>query len=130
MSNAASGLNSNIIDVSPGPGIIVASVPLTLSGRTRPRGIPHKVFLTGQFAAFTTGVTGGGSITAGILIDGKLLVDTELGNLPDQTDAVLSLSGVFPVGAGAHVFELQAYVFDMASASVHHRSLTAIDLEA
>ena len=65
---------------------------------------------------------------AGILLDGNLMMDTQVNNLQGNTGTLLSLSGVLTVKAGKHQFDLQAYATNVTFVSAHHRSLTAIDL--
>jgi hypothetical protein len=120
--NAKTDSNSNPITVSPNASVTVASVLLTLPG-----GSKHSVFLIGHFSADPVGATGGAAV-ANILVDGNLMMDTLVNNLERNAGTLLSLSGVRTLAAGKHKFELQAFVNNMTSASVHHRSLTAIDL--
>ena len=120
--NAKTGSNSNPIAVSPNNPVTVASVLLTLPG-----GSKHIVYLIGHFSADPAGATGGGAV-ASILVDGNLMMDTQVNNLLRDTGTLLSLSGVLALTAGKHKFELQAFVNNMTSAAVRHRSLTAIDL--
>jgi hypothetical protein len=123
MSNAATDSNSNPIGVTPKTNVIVSSVTLSFPGRSS-----HKVFLIGHFSADMTGATGG-IVVSGILVDGNLMMDTQVNNLQGQTGAILSLSGVLTVKPGKHKFDLQAYATNVTNVSAHHRSLTAIDLE-
>lgn len=123
MSNAATDSNTNPIGVSPNTNVIVSSVTLSFPGRSS-----HKVFLIGHFSADTTGATGG-IVVSGILVDGNLMMDTQVNNLQGQTGAILSLSGVLAVKPGKHRFDLQAYATNVTFVGAHHRSLTAIDLE-
>jgi len=122
MSNAATDSNSNPIGVTPNTNVIVSSVTLSFPARSS-----HKVFLIGHFSADMTGATGG-IVVSGILVDGNLMMDTQLNNLQGQTGAILSLSGVLTVTPGKHKFDLQAYATNVTNVSAHHRSLTAIDL--
>lgn len=121
-SNAATDSNSNPIGVNPNTNVTVSSLKLKVPGR-----LQHKVFLIGHFSADTT-VANGAIVVAGILIDGNLMMDTEVNNLQGDTGALLSLSGVLTLKAGLHKFELQAYATNVTYVSAHHRSLTAIDL--
>jgi hypothetical protein len=120
--NAATDSNSNPITVSPNTPVVVATVLLSLTGPS-----PHKVFLIGHFSADTNGATGGIAV-ANILVNGNLMMDTQINNLQGDTGTLLSLSGVLTLAAGKQKFELQAFASNMTSASAHHRSLTAIDL--
>jgi hypothetical protein len=122
MSNAITDSNSNPIGVTPNTNVIVSSVTLTIPGKSS-----HQIFLIGHFSADTTGATGG-IVVSGILLDGNLMMDTQINNLQGETGTLLSLSGVLTVKAGKHVFELQAYATNVTYVSAHHRSLTAIDL--
>jgi hypothetical protein len=123
MSNAVTDSNSNPIGLSPRENVTVSSVTLSVNGPSL-----HKVFLVGQFSADTEGATGG-MVTGGILVDGNLVVDTQVNNLQGETGTLLSLSGVITVKPGTHRFDLQAFAGSVTFVSVHHRSLTAVDLE-
>ena len=120
--NAATDSNSNPIGVNANANVIVSSLSLTI-----PRGRAHTVFLIGHFSADTIAANGGEAV-AGILVDGNLMMDTEVNNLQGDTGTLLSLSGLLNLKAVRHQFELQAFVTNMTSAAVHHRSLTVIDL--
>lgn len=120
--NAATDSNSNPIGVNANTNVVVSSLTFTI-----PRGAAHKVFLIGHFSADTITANGGEAV-AGILVDGNLMMDTLVNDLQGNTGTLLSLSGVLTLKAGRHKFELQAFMANMNSASVHHRSLTAIDL--
>ena len=122
MSNAATDSNTNPIGVTPGTNVVVSSVSLSLPGRS-----PRKVFLIGHFSADTTGATGG-IVVSGILVDGNLMMDTQVNNLEGGTGTLLSLSGVLAVKPGKHRFDLQAFATNVTFVNAHHRSLTAIDL--
>ena len=121
-SNAATDSNTNPAGVSPNSNVTVASVGLRIPGRQS-----HKVFLIGHFSADTTAANGG-IVGAGILVDGNLMMDTQVNNLQGNTGTLLSLSGVLTVKAGTHQFDLQAFATNVTFVSAHHRSLTAIDL--
>ena len=121
-SNAATDSNTNPAGVNPNTNLTVASVQLHITGHTK-----HRVFLIGHFSADTTAATGG-AVVAGILVDGNLLMDTQVNNLQGNTGTLLSLSGVLTVKAGTHQFDLQAFASNVTFVSAHHRSLTAIDL--
>lgn len=123
MSNAATDSNTNPIDVPPQTNVTVSSVTLTFSGRKS-----HKAFLIGHFSADTIGGNGG-IVVSGILVDGNLMMDTQVNNLQGETGTNLSLSGVLTVNAGTHRFDLQAFATNVTDVRAHHRSLTAIDLE-
>jgi len=120
--NAATDSNTNPVGVTPNNNLTVASVSLRIPGRKS-----HKVFLIGHFSADTTAANGG-IVVAGILLDGNLMMDTQVNNLQGDTGTLLSLSGVLTVKAGKHRFDLQAYATNVTFVSAHHRSLTAIDL--
>jgi len=121
-SNAATDSNSNPAGVSPNTNVTVASVSLRIPGHAS-----HNVFLIGQFSADTTAATGG-IVVASIVVDGNLMMDTQVNNLQGNTGTLLSLSGMLTVGAGTHQFDLQAFATNLTFVSAHHRSLTAIDL--
>ena len=112
------------IGVSPNTNIIVSSLNVSFRGRSS-----LKVFLIGHFSADTTGATGG-IIVAGILVDGNLMMDTQVNSLQGQTGTLLSLSGVLTVKPGRHRFDLQAFAANVTFVGAHHRSLTAIDLDS
>jgi hypothetical protein len=120
--NAATDSNSNPIGVQPNTNVVVASLVLAFAAPAA-----HKAFVIGHFSADPAGATGG-IMVAGILMNGNLMMDTQVNNLQGNTGTLLSLSGVIPVTPGKHRFELQAFDANMTSASVHHRSLTVIDL--
>lgn len=120
--NAATDSNTNPAGVTPNNNLTVASVSLRIPGRKS-----HRVFLIGHFSADTTAASGG-IVVAGILLDGNLMMDTQVNNLQGDTGTLLSLSGVLTVKAGKHQFDLQAYATNVTFVSAHHRSLTAIDL--
>jgi hypothetical protein len=120
--NAATDSNTNPIGLNANTNVVVSSLTLTI-----PRGTTHTVFLIGHFSADTVAAVGG-EVVAGILVDGNLMMDTQVNNVQGAAGPLLSLSGVLSLKGGRHKFELQAYVANMNSASVHHRSLTAIDL--
>jgi len=111
-----------LFGVNANTNVVVSSLSFTI-----PRGSAHTVFLIGHFSADTIAANGGQAV-AGILVDGNLVMDTLVNNLQGNTSTLLSLSGVLTLKAGRHKFELQAFVDNMTSAAVHHRSLTAIDL--
>ncbi len=92
-------------------------------------GKAHKVFLIGHFSADTVAAIGGIAV-AGILVDGNLMMDTQVNNLQGDTGSLLSLSGVVTLKAGDHSFDLQAFATNMNSMTAHHRSISAIDLGA
>ena len=123
MSNAATDSNTNPIGVTPSTNVVVSSVTLTFPGRSS-----RKVFLIGHFSADTTEAAGG-IVVSSILVDGNLMMDTQVNNLQGETGTLLSLSGVLTVKPGKHLFDLQAYATNVTYVSAHHRSLTAIDLE-
>ena len=123
MSNAATSSNSNPIGVTPQTNVTVATVVLKFTGKS------HQVFLIGHFSADTVKATGGIAV-ASILVDGNLTMNTEVNNLQGNTGSLLSLSGVVTVKAGNHTFDLQASATNMNEMSVHHRSISAIDLGA
>ena len=120
--NAATDSNSNPVFVGPNAPTIVASLTMVL------RGTPsHTVFVIGQFSADTV-TAAGGSAEASILVDGNLMMDALVNNLKGDAGTLVSVSGVLTLPIKRHKFELQAYVTNMTSAAVHHRSLTVIDL--
>jgi hypothetical protein len=121
-SNAATDSNTNPAGVTPNTNVPIASLSLRLPGQKS-----HNVFLIGHFSADTTAANGG-IVSAGILVDGNLMMDTQVNNLQGDTGTLLSLSGVLTVRGGTHQFELQAYATNVTYVSAHHRSLTAIDL--
>jgi hypothetical protein len=121
-SNAMTDSNTNPAGVNPNSNITVASVSLHIPGRAS-----HKVFLIGHFSADTTAANGG-AVVASILMDGNLMMDTQVNNLQGNTGTLLSLSGVLTLKAGTHTFELQAFTSNVTFVSAHHRSLTVIDL--
>ena len=120
--NAATDSNTNPAGVTPNNNVTVSSVSLRIPGRKS-----HKVFLIGHFSADTTAANGG-IVVASILVDGNLMMNTEVNNLQGNTGTLLSLSGVLTVKGGKHQFDLQAFATNVTFVSAHHRSLTAIDL--
>ena len=88
----------------------------------------NQVLLIGQFSVDTENAAGGG-VVATILVNGSRATNTQVNNLQGNTGTLLSLSGVVTVGPGKGTFDLQASVFNMPSASVHHRTITAVSLD-
>jgi hypothetical protein len=122
MSNAATDSNSNPIGVTRGAAVTVSSVTLDFPGTGS-----HQVLLIGHFSVDTAGAVGG-EVVANLVVNGSLVLNTEVNNLQGNTGTQLSISGVFTVGPGKREFDLQAAVTNMPSASVHHRSITAVGL--
>jgi intracellular septation protein A len=120
--NAATDSNSNFISVLQNTPVIVASLTLALKGAAS-----HTVFVIGEFSADTVGATGG-AVVASVLVDGNLMMDAQVNNQQGNAGPLVSVSGVLTLPVNKHKFELQAFVTGMGSASVHHRSLTVIDL--
>ena len=123
MSNAATDSNSNPIGVTEHSNVTVSSVSLNFFG-TR----PNQVLLIGQFSVDTENAARGG-VVATVLVNGSTATNTQVNNLQGNTGILLSLSGVVTVGPGKGTFDLQASVFNMPSASVHHRTITAVSLD-
>jgi len=123
MSNAATDSNSNAIGATERSNLTVSSVQLNFLHRRS-----NQALLIGQFSVDTESATGGG-VVAGILVNGNLMMDTQINNLQGNTGTLLSLSGIVAVGQGQHTFDLQAYIYNMPSASIHHRSITVVRLE-
>ena len=121
-SNAVTDSNTNAIGVTPNTNVTVSSAKLSLPGTAK-----HQVFLIGHYSADTTGAAGGIAV-ASILVDGNVMLDTQINNLQGNTGTLLSLSGVLTLKAGKHQFDLQAFASNMTFMSAHHRSLTVIDL--
>ena len=124
MSNAASDVNVNPIGVPPTTNVTVSTVSLDIAG-----GSPHKVLLAGQFSADCEGGAAG-IVVSSILIDGNLTLNTQINNLEGNTGTLLSLSGVVSLSPGTHRLDLSAFVTNLQSTTAHHRSLSAIDLDA
>ena len=123
MSNAATDSNINPIGLPERSNVTVSSVSLNFFG-TR----SNQVLLIGQFSVDTENAAGGG-VVATILVNGSKATNTQVNNLQGNTGTLLSLSGVVTVGPGKGTFDLQASVFNMPSASVHHRTITAVSLD-
>ena len=123
MSNAATDSNINPIGLPERSNVTVSSVSLNFFG-TR----SNQVLLIGQFSVDTENAAGGG-VVATILVNGSTATNTQVNNLQGNTGTLLSLSGVVTVGPGKGTFDLQASVFNMPSASVHHRTITAVSLD-
>ena len=123
MSNAATDSNINPIGLPERSNVTVSSVSLNFFG-TR----SNQVLLIGQFSVDTENAAGGG-VVATILVNGSKATNTQVNNLQGNTGRLLSLSGVVTVGPGKGTFDLQASVFNMPSASVHHRTITAVSLD-
>ena len=123
MSNAATDSNINPIGLPERSNVTVSSVSLNFFG-TR----SNQVLLIGQFSVDTENAAGGG-VVATILVNGRTATNTQVNNLQGNTGTLLSLSGVVTVGPGKGTFDLQASVFNMPSASVHHRTITAVSLD-
>jgi hypothetical protein len=123
MSNAATDSNINPIGLPERSNVTVSSVSLNFFG-TR----SNQVLLIGQFSVDTENAAGGG-VVATILVNGRMATNTQVNNLQGNTGTLLSLSGVVTVGPGKGTFDLQASVFNMPSASVHHRTITAVSLD-
>ena len=123
MSNAATDSNINPIGLPERSNVTVSSVSLNFFG-TR----SNQVLLIGQFSVDTENAAGGG-VVATILVNGSMATNTQVNNLQGNTGTLLSLSGVVTVGPGKGTFDLQASVFNMPSASVHHRTITAVSLD-
>jgi hypothetical protein len=104
--------------------VTVSTVNLDIAG-----GSPHKVHLTGQFSADCEGGTGG-IVVLSILIDGNLTLDTQINNLEGNTGTLLYVSGVASLTPGTHRLDLSAFVTNLQSITAHHRSLSAVDLDA
>lgn len=124
MSNASTDSNSNAIGVPPSTNVKVSTVTLDISGDSS-----HGVFVTGQFSADCTGGSGG-IIVASILVDTKLSMNTQVNNLAGSTGTMLSLSGIVSLTPGKHQLELNAFAENLQFVSAHHRSLSAVDLDA
>lgn len=120
--NAITDSNSNPIGVSANTPVVVASVLLVLKGTAT-----HTVFVIGEFSADPSAAAGG-TVAASVLVDNNDMMDTEVNNLQGGVGTLVTVSGVLTLPLGKHRFDLQAYVTAMTSASVHHRSLTVIDL--
>jgi hypothetical protein len=123
MSNAATDSNINPIGLPERSNLTVSSVSLNFFG-TR----SNQVLLIGQLSVDTENAAGGG-VVATILVNGRMATNTQVNNLQGNTGTLLSLSGVVTVGPGKGTFDLQASVFNMPSASVHHRTITAVSLD-
>jgi hypothetical protein len=123
MSNAATDSNINPIGLPERSNVTVSSVSLNFFG-TR----SNQVLLIGQFSVDTENAAGGG-VVATILVNGRMATNTQVNNLQGNTGTLLSLSGVVTIGPGKGTFDLQASVFNMPSASVHHRTITAVSLD-
>ena len=123
MSNAATDSNINPIGLPERSNVTVSSVSLNFFG-TR----SNQVLLIGQFSVDTENAAGGG-VVATILVNDRMATNTQVNNLQGNTGTLLSLSGVVTVGPGKGTFDLQASVFNMPSASVHHRTITAVSLD-
>jgi hypothetical protein len=123
MSNAATDSNINPIGLPERSKVTVSSVSLNFLG-TR----SNQVLLIGQFSVDTEKAAGGG-VAATILVNGSTAINTQVNDLQGNTGTLLSLSGVVTVGPGKGTFDLQAFVFNMPSASVHHRTITAVSLD-
>lgn len=124
MSNAKMASDSNPIAVRPRNKVTVSTVTLDIAGNSS-----HEVFVTGQFSADCAGASGG-IVAAGILVDTNLRLNTQVDHLEGQTGTILSLSGVISLNPGNHRLELSASAENLQSLSVHHRSLSAVDLGA
>src|ERR1700737_1826003 len=124
MSNTAIDINVNPIGVPPTTNVTVSTVNLDIAGRS-----PHTVQLTGQFSADCEGGTGG-IVVSSILIDGNLMLNTQINNLEGNTGTLLSVSGVVSLTPGTHRLDLSAFVSNFQSITAHHRSLSAVDLDA
>jgi hypothetical protein len=122
MSNAATDSNSNPIGVIERSSVTVSSVTLNFPGTGS-----NQVLLISHFSVDTENAAGGG-VAATIRVNGSPATNTQVNNLQGNTGTLLSLSGVVTVGPGERTFDLQAFVFNMPSASVHHRSITAVSL--
>jgi hypothetical protein len=123
MSNAATDSNINPIGLPERSNVTVSSVSLNFFGTQS-----NQVLLIGQFSVDTENAAGGG-VVATILVNGRTATNTQVNNLQGNTGTLLSLSGVVTVGPGKGTFDLQASVFNMPSASVHHRTITAVSLD-
>ena len=123
MSNAATDSNINPIGLPERSNVTVSSVSLNFFGTQS-----NQVLLIGQFSVDTENAAGGG-VVATILVNGSKATNTQVNNLQGNTGTLLSLSGVVTVGPGKGTFDLQASVFNMPSASVHHRTITAVSLD-
>ena len=123
MSNAATDSNINPIGLPERSNVTVSSVSLNFFGTQS-----NQVLLIGQFSVDTENAAGGG-VVATILVNGSTATNTQVNNLQGNTGTLLSLSGVVTVGPGKGTFDLQASVFNMPSASVHHRTITAVSLD-
>jgi hypothetical protein len=123
MSHAATDSNTNFIGAAERTNLTVSSVQLNF-----PHGSSHQALLIGQFSVDTESANGGG-VAASICVNGSLVMDTQVNNLQGNTGTLLSLSGVVTVAhGGQHTFDLQAYIFNMPSAGIHHRSITVVEL--
>jgi hypothetical protein len=122
MSNAATDANSNPIGVTNRTTVTVCSVSLDFPGTDS-----RQVLLIGHFSADTTSAVGG-EVVANLVVNGAVVQNAQVNNLQGDTGTQLSISGVFTVGPGKRTFDLQAFVANMPSAGIHHRSITAVSL--
>ena len=114
--------NSNPIGVPPSTNTIVSSVNFKFAGRK-----PHEVFVIGEFSAECPQCAGD-FVVGDIQVDGNTMMNTQVNNLNGAVGQIVVVSGVLTLRAGKHRFDLRAYT-RAANFSVHHRSLTVIDLQ-
>jgi hypothetical protein len=113
--------NSNPIGVPPSTNTIVSTVSMKFTGRG-----PHEVFVIGEFSAECPQCAGD-SVVGDIQVDGNTMMNTQVNNLNGAIGTIVVVSGMLTVRPGTHQFDLRAYT-RAANFSVHHRSLTVIDL--
>ncbi len=114
--------NSNPIGVQPSTNTIVSSVSMNFPGRKA-----HEVFVIGEFSAECPQCAND-FVVGDVQLDGNTFLNTQVNNLNGAIGTVVVVSGVLTVPAGTHKFDLRAYT-RATNFSVHHRSLSVIDLQ-
>jgi hypothetical protein len=120
--------------LEPGGGSRIARLKMTPGERSKEGRMSHAATdsntnFIGAAERTNLTVSSGRGVVASIFVNGSLVMDTQVNNLQGNTGTLLSLSGVVTVAhAGQHTFDLQAYIFNMPSAGIHHRSITVVEL--
>ncbi len=124
MSNTVSDSNVNPIGVPPTTSVRVSSIMLNIPGKSS-----HNVLVISQFSGDYSGGTGG-IVVAEIRLDGNLMINSQVNSLEGDAGTLVSLSGVLSLTPGTHQLDLNAFATNLQFLSAHHRSLSAVDLDA
>jgi len=122
MANAITVSNSNFMGVPASTNTTVSSADLSIPGTSA-----HQVLLIGEFSADCKGFTNG-SIVGDIQVDGNTVHGIQVNNLNGTIGTIIAVSGITYVAPGTHRFDLRAFTQSM-NLSVHHRTLSVIDLD-